>query len=77
MPQVGPQEAKNFSSKWTYKGLAVIMDEAHLQFSTDFANCVLRSFIEHCQQQAFMQAKAQEKLLQEEQEKHKIVLIGD
>lgn len=40
------EEATNFSKVWNYKGLAVPLDDVHCQAMTDFANVVLRSFVE-------------------------------
>jgi hypothetical protein len=77
IPQVTLPEAKNFAQKWNFNGLTIPMDDVHLKFATDFANCVLVSFIQHCQQRAFIESKAKEKLSQEENEKHKIVLTGE
>jgi hypothetical protein len=39
-------EAKKFSQVWNYKGLAMPLDEVHCEFAKDFANIVLRSFVE-------------------------------
>lgn len=40
------EESKNFSKVWNYKGLAMPLDEVHCEFAKDFANVVLRSFVE-------------------------------
>lgn len=45
VPQVSLAEAKKFSQVWNSNGVAVIIDEPALQFATDFANVVLRSFV--------------------------------
>lgn len=59
VPQVAVEETKRFASQWTYKGLAVPMDDVHVQFATDFANVVLLNFIQVCQQQVAAQQAAQ------------------
>jgi hypothetical protein len=48
------EEAKNFAKVWNYKGLAMPLDDVHCEFAKDFANVVLRSFVE----QMMLQAKA-------------------
>ena len=52
IPQVQVSEATNFAKQWTFKGLAIPLDEASVQFATDFANVCLKSFVEFCAQQA-------------------------
>lgn len=49
---VMPEETRKFSQVWTYKGLAVPLNEQHLQFATDWANIVLNSFIGQCERRA-------------------------
>lgn len=38
--------AKQFGQKWTYKGIAIFMDDAHYQFASDWANILITSFVE-------------------------------
>lgn len=40
------EEAQGFSKVWNYKGLAMPLDDVHCEFAKDFANVVLRSFVE-------------------------------
>lgn len=56
--KVAPSEAQKFSQVWNYKGIAVPLQEPHIQFATDFANVVLNNFIMQCQMKA-AQAAAQ------------------
>lgn len=62
-------DAKNFAKVWTYKGIAIVLDEQHAQFAADYANVVLRNFIE--MQVANFQAK---KKAEEEAAKPKVTL---
>lgn len=50
--QVQRVEAENFGKIWTYRGISVPLTEADYQFATDFANVVLRNFINMCQESA-------------------------
>lgn len=46
MPEVPKTEAQNFSRVWKNPaGLTMILDDTTVQFATDFANVVLRSFV--------------------------------
>lgn len=61
MPQI-PQiaqlsHAKGFAKQWTHKGVAIFMDDTHLQFATDFANIMLASFIDDARRKAAEAAK--------------------
>lgn len=49
--KVQRQEAANFAKVWNHKGVALVIQDAHIEFATDFANVVLRNFIQMCQQQ--------------------------
>lgn len=55
--QVTAAQAKDFGKVWTHKGIAIFMDDAHYAFAADFANIVLRSFIEDAQRKAAEAAK--------------------
>ena len=49
------EQIDGFARVWTYKGLAINLDDAHKQFAVDFAKLLLASFIEgqlHAQQAA-------------------------
>ena len=51
LPQVVKEEAAKFAQVWRHNGLFIAIDDAHIQFATDFANVVLRNFIQQCQAQ--------------------------
>jgi hypothetical protein len=60
--------AKGFAKVWTYKGLAVPLDDAQLQFACDFTNMIFTSFFEQ-------QAKAMVAAKQAAEQKAKSVLV--
>lgn len=70
--KVSTEEARQFSQVWTYKGLVVPLQETHTQFAADFANVVLRNFIEQCQQTA-QAAKSAPATTMEKQKRQLIV----
>jgi hypothetical protein len=54
VPQVRIAEAKRFSKAWSHNGVALVIDEPLCRFAADFANVVLKSFV-----QSFMQQQAE------------------
>jgi hypothetical protein len=46
IPKVDRKSVEEFSRIWTYKGVALCLNDAHVQFAADFANVVLRSFVQ-------------------------------
>ena len=54
IPQVTLPEVKRFAKQWTHNGVALVTDDLLLRFSMDFANVVLRSFV-----QSFVQQQAE------------------
>lgn len=54
------KDAKGFSNVWTAGGVAIPMQDVHLQFATDFANVVLRNFIQQANAAAAAKQKAAE-----------------
>lgn len=44
--KVTVEEVKNFANVWNYKGITIPMDDIHIEFAKDFANVMLRSFVE-------------------------------
>jgi len=54
VPMVSRAEAKRFSKAWSHKGVALVIDDPLCQFAADFANVVLKSFV-----QSFVQEKAE------------------
>jgi hypothetical protein len=55
--QVSAAEAKSFGKVWTHNGVAIFMDDTHYQFAADFANIVLKSFVDQAQRAAVEAAK--------------------
>ena len=45
-------EAHNFHKVWTYKGVAIPLPPEAAYLCRDFANVVLKNFIDMCQKQA-------------------------
>jgi hypothetical protein len=45
-------EAQKFQSVWDFRGVAIPLPPEAAYFARDFANVVIRNFIELCQQQA-------------------------
>lgn len=63
IPQVDRTQALNFSKKWTHNGIAIPLQDTHIDFATDFANIVLKSFVLECHakvQAAIKAAQAQD-----------------
>lgn len=58
MLNVSAKDARDFSRVWTNRGVAIVMQDVHLQFAADFANVVLKSFIENAQKAQAEAAKA-------------------
>lgn len=55
--QVSAVEAKGFGKVWTHNGVAIFMDDTHYKFAADFANIVLKNFIDQAQRAAVEAAK--------------------
>lgn len=53
------KDTEGFSKVWTYKGIAMILNDTALTFATDYANLVLANFIRQCQIEAEQQARLQ------------------
>ena len=58
---VSIEEAQAFQTVWNYKGVAVPFPPQAAHFAKDFANVVLRNFVDACQKQAQEAAKLQPK----------------
>lgn len=67
VPTVPIADTQGFAKVWTYKGIAVPLQEQHVQFANDYANLVLRAYIT----QATLQA-----LAAQEAAKPKIIMEG-
>jgi hypothetical protein len=50
-------DAQNFQKIWTNKGIAIVLPPEAAQFAMDFANVVLRNFIEMVKTQQAQEAK--------------------
>jgi len=46
IPVVDKSQVEGFARVWTYKGVALCLNDAHIQFAADFANVMLRSFVQ-------------------------------
>lgn len=55
-PQVQKDQVRGFAKAWNHNGIKLILDDSTLQFAVDFANVVLRSFVDDMKKSA---AKAQ------------------
>lgn len=49
MRNVTAKDASQFAQVWRHKGVAIPVLDIHAQFAADFANIVLKSFIEEAQ----------------------------
>lgn len=45
-PKVVPSDVNGFARAWDYEGLKMILDSTSLQFAVDFANTVLKSYVD-------------------------------
>ena len=45
-PKVVPSDVNGFAQAWDYRGLKMILDGTSRQFAVDFANTVLRSYVD-------------------------------
>ncbi len=55
------EDALAFSKVWNHKGIAVPLQDVHVQFANDFANICLRSFVEDMMKQAAQRKAEAEK----------------
>lgn len=58
IPQVSVQQTEAFSKQWNYNGVAILLNEIHIKFATDWANIVLANFVRECQIKAEQAMKA-------------------
>ena len=65
IPTVTKEEAKKFSSVWNCNGVAIIIDDVHCKFAADFANVILRSFIEQYMRQQIEASKPKVQIVEE------------
>lgn len=59
-PQVNPENVKGFARAWDCNGLKMILDNTSLRFAVDFANVVLRSYIDDLRAKAALALKAKQ-----------------
>lgn len=59
-PKVDPNDVKKFAQAWDLNGIKMILDSTSLQFATDFANVVLRSYVLNLKEQAAAAIKAKQ-----------------
>ena len=55
--KVNKTEAEAFAKIWNQKGISIILNDSAIQFAADFANVVLRNFVDMCKEQAEFEAK--------------------
>jgi hypothetical protein len=65
IPVVSVNEAKRFSKAWSYKGVALVIDDPLCSFAADFANVVLKSFVQSFMQQQAEAAKPKVKIVED------------
>ena len=58
IPQVNKDQVVGFAKVWTYKGVAILLNEMHIEFAKDFANVMLRNFVQQVAQQQMAAAQA-------------------
>lgn len=58
IPRIDKKQVEGFAKVWTYKGVALCLNDAHIQFAADFAQQVLMSFIENVRKQQFAAIQA-------------------
>ena len=57
--QVTREETRKASKHWkTPSGVLLILDDTHIAFATDWANLVLKNFVQMCAEQAAAAMKA-------------------
>jgi hypothetical protein len=50
IPKIDRKQVEGFAKVWTYKGVALCLNDAHIQFAADFSNTMLRSFVQQIAQ---------------------------
>lgn len=59
--KVNKEETQKFSQVWNYNGVYTPVTDVQIQFATDWANIVLRNFIQQCQADVAAATKKAEK----------------
>jgi hypothetical protein len=63
IPKIDRKQVEGFAKVWTYKGVALCLNDAHIQFAADFAQQCIISFVQQVTQQqaaAIAAAKAKQ-----------------
>lgn len=62
IPKIDRKQVEGFAKVWTYNGVALLLNDAHIQFASDFAQQCLISFVQQvAKQQAAAVAAAKSK----------------
>ncbi len=64
-PRVDPKDVQGFAKAWDCNGLKMILDQVSLKFAVDFANVVLKSYVDNLAMKALAIKAAREKIAQE------------
>ncbi len=49
LPTVDIKQAEGFGKVWHHNGVGIILNDSHYKFARDFANVVLRNFVQMCE----------------------------
>jgi len=58
IPQVDRKSVEGFAKIWNLNGVALLLNDAHIDFARDFANVTLRNFVTMVAQQQMAASKA-------------------
>ena len=58
IPQVDRKSVEGFAKIWNHNGVALLLNDAHIDFARDFANVTLRNFVQQVAQQQMAAAQA-------------------
>ena len=58
IPQVDRKSVEGFAKIWNHNGVALLLNDAHIDFARDFANVTLRNFVTMVAQQQMAASKA-------------------
>jgi hypothetical protein len=65
LPQVDTNQVREFGKVWNHKGVAIILNDLHIEFARDFANVVLRNFVQQVAMQQMAAKAAAPKIIAE------------
>jgi hypothetical protein len=66
IPRVAKNDVLGFARKWTYNGVALLLNDAHIKFAEDFANQTLMCFVQMVAQQQMAAQAAAKKIVSTE-----------